>query len=69
MVVLSQLLKNKANRWVNIIAGTIMTAVQLLTLFVAVPTMYYLFFSIIEIATTAAIVWSAWGWPNRGEQK
>jgi hypothetical protein len=62
MVLLSRVLKYKANRWTNIIAGAIMTAVQTLTLFVGKPTMYYAFFSVIEIASTAAIVWQAWTW-------
>jgi hypothetical protein len=64
MVLLSWILKYRANRWANIIAGTIMTAVQTVTLFVAVPTLYYVFFSAIEIACTALIVWYAWRWPN-----
>jgi hypothetical protein len=63
MVLLSRVLKYRANRWANIAAGTMMTVVQLATLFLAgTPTIYYLFFSVIEIATTAFIVWSAWKW-------
>ena len=64
MVLLSRILKYRANRWANIIAGTIMTVALIATLFVAVPTLYYVFFSIIEIACTAFIVWYAWRWPN-----
>ncbi len=64
MILLSRILKYRANRWANLIAGTVMTAVQTLTLFVAVPTMYYAFFSAIEITCTALIVWSAWRWLN-----
>jgi hypothetical protein len=62
MVLLSRILKYRANRWANIIAGTFMTAFLTVTLFVAVPTMYYAFFSVIEIATTAVIVGYAWKW-------
>ena len=62
MVLLSRILKYRANRWANIIAGTFMTAFLTVTLFVAVPTMYYAFFSAIEIATTAVIVGYAWKW-------
>lgn len=63
MIVLSRVLKYKSNRIVNIIAGTIMTAVQISSLFVgSSPTMYYIFFSIIEISCTAFIVWYAWQW-------
>jgi hypothetical protein len=64
MVLLSRILKYRASRWANIIAGAIMTAVQILSLFVATPAMYYVFFSIIEIATTLLIVWYAWKWPK-----
>jgi hypothetical protein len=63
MVLLSRVLKYRANRWANVAAGTVMTVVQLATLFLGgSPTMYYLFFSVIEIATTAYIVWLAWKW-------
>lgn len=64
MVLLSRILNYKANRWANIIAGIIMTLVQTATLFAGEPTKYYLFCSIIEIATTMAIVWVAWKWVN-----
>ena len=64
MVLLSRILKYRANRWANIIAGMFMTAFLTLTLFVAKPTMYYAFFSAIEIACTLFIVWYAWKWRN-----
>ena len=64
MVLLSRILKYRANRLSSIIAGTIMTITLTLTLFVAVPTMYYAFFTAIEIACTALIVWYAWTWRN-----
>jgi threonine/homoserine/homoserine lactone efflux protein len=64
MVLLSRILKYRANRWTSIIAGTIMTVALTLTLFVAVPTTYYAFFTAIEIACTALIVWYAWTWRN-----
>jgi hypothetical protein len=62
MVLLSRVLPYRANRWANIGAGTIMTAVQSASLFVGTPAPYYLFFSVIEIATTVVIVWLAWNW-------
>ena len=62
MVLLSRVLRYRANRWANIAAATIMTAVQSATLFIGVPAPYYLFFSVIEIATTVLIVWFAWNW-------
>ena len=64
MVLLSRVLKYQANRWANIIAGTVMTVFLIMTLLVAVPTMYYAFFSAIEIASTAVIVGYALTWPN-----
>ena len=64
MVLLSRMLKYKPNRWVNSIAGTIMTIIQTVTLFAAKPTLYYAFFSIIEIASTALVVWFAARWRN-----
>lgn len=62
MVLLSRVLKYKANRWANILAGAIMTLVQAASLFAGPPAMYYLFCSVLEIASTALIVWFAWSW-------
>jgi len=64
MVLLSRILKYRASRLASIIAGSVMTAALPVTLFVAVPTMYYVFFTVIEIASTALIVWYAWRWRN-----
>jgi hypothetical protein len=65
MVLLSRVLKYGANRWANIIAGAIMTAVQFSSLFFgSPPSIYYIFFSIIEIGCTALIVSYAWKWAN-----
>jgi hypothetical protein len=62
MVLLSRILKYRSSRLASIIAGTIMTVALTLTLFVAVPTMYYVFFTAIEIVCTALIVWFASKW-------
>ncbi len=62
MVLLSRFLPYRANRWANILAGITMTAVQLGSLFISAPAPFYIFFSVIEIAATAAIVWYAWKW-------
>ena len=64
MVLLSRVLNYRANRWANIIAGAFMTAFLTVTLFVAVPTTYYAFFSAIEIACTLFIVGYAGKWRN-----
>lgn len=69
MVLLSRVLKYRANRWANIIAGAIMTVVQFSSLFFgSSPTSYYIFFSIIEIASTSLIAWYAWNWSNHEGQ-
>lgn len=66
MVILSLVLKYKANRWANIIAGTIKTVAVFLSMFVGTPALYYIFFGSIEIVFTSLIVWLAWTWPNPG---
>ena len=62
MVLLSRVLNHRANRVANIVAASVMTVVQIATLFVGTPRSYYIFFSIIEIACTAYIVLTAWKW-------
>jgi hypothetical protein len=64
MVLLSRILGDRPNRIANIVAGTVMTAVQALSLVVKMPALYYIFFSVIEIALTSTIVWYAWKWRN-----
>jgi hypothetical protein len=62
MIVLSWVLKYHANRWVNIIAGTLFALVQIGSLFLGVPSPMYIFFSTVEIAALLLIVWNAWKW-------
>ncbi len=62
MVLLSRILKYRANRWANIIVGIINTVAVLVSLLVATPALYYAFFGTIEIATTLVIIWYAWTW-------
>jgi hypothetical protein len=64
MIVLSRVLKFRANRWANIIAGAILAVVQVSTIFIGTPELHYVFFSIIEVATDLFIVWYAWTWIN-----
>ncbi|HVH15875.1 MAG TPA: DUF6326 family protein [Candidatus Angelobacter sp.] len=52
MLLLSRVLKCVANRWANVIVGAINTVAVLVSLLVATPALYYLFFAIVEIATT-----------------
>ena len=63
MVLLSRVLKYRANRWANIIVGAIHTAAVLLSMvFGGVPPPYYLFLITIEVACTLFIIWYAWTW-------
>lgn len=62
MVLLSRILPYKSNRVANLIAGTITTLVQIGSLFVGEVTLHYMFFSTIEIGTTAFIFWTALKW-------
>jgi hypothetical protein len=62
MVLLSRILDGRSNRWANVVAGSVMTVVQLASLFAHTPAPYYVFFSAFEIGATAGIVWLAWSW-------
>jgi hypothetical protein len=62
MIVLSWVLKYRANRWANILAGTLFVLVQISSLFMGVPSPAYIFYSTIEIAALVLIVWYAWKW-------
>ena len=69
MIVASRLLPFRANRLANIIAGAILTLVNVFLTFVpplfgartpALPE--YLFFATIETVCTSIIIWQAWTW-------
>ena len=64
MIVLSWVLKYRANRWANIIAGTLFILAQIGSLFLGAPSPAYIFFSTVEIAALLLIVWNAWKWHN-----
>jgi hypothetical protein len=64
MIVLSWVLKYKANRWANIIAATLFAVTQIYSLFLGIPSPMYIFYTIIEIAGLLLIVWNAWKWTN-----
>lgn len=65
LVLLSRILKYRANRWANIIGAVIKTAAMIATFFTGAPSAYYLFFGTIEIACTIFIIWYAWTWSNK----
>jgi hypothetical protein len=61
MVLLSRVLRDKANRWANIILGVI----NIVAVIVGGPERpYYIFFATIEVLCMSLIVWYAWKWPN-----
>jgi len=60
MILLSQVLKRNANRWVNIIIG-VFNIVYIVT---GGHGLYYLFFTSIEVASLLLIIWLAWKWPK-----
>jgi hypothetical protein len=64
MIVLSWVLKYRANRWANIIAGTLFVVTQIGSLFAGAASPMYIFYTTIEIAGLLLIVWNAWKWSN-----
>ena len=62
MIVLSWVLKFRANRWANIISATFLVLSQISSLFLGVPSPAYIFYSAVEIAALLLIVWYAWKW-------
>jgi hypothetical protein len=64
MIVLSWVLKYRANRWANIIAGTLFIVAQIGSLFAGAPSPAYIFYTTIEIAGLLLLVWNAWKWTN-----
>ena len=59
MVVLSRVLKHRANRWANIVAAVITIAY-----IIGGSTRYprAIFFTAVQVACSLVIVWSAWKW-------
>lgn len=62
LVLLSRVLKYKANRLTNIIGGALMSLVMIGTLLMGGASYHYIFFATMEITTTLFIVWFAWTW-------
>jgi hypothetical protein len=59
-VLLSRIAPHRLARWSSVVAGIVLTVVQVGTLtFGTAPTLHYLYFSAIEVATTVAITWYA----------
>jgi len=63
MILLSVILKPKANRISNVVAGVLYTIVSAGNL-IGETWIYYLLFGIIEIALGVTIIFFAWKWPR-----
>ena len=62
MTMLSRVLRQRPNRWANVVAAAFMAVVQIGSLGVGSPAAYYWFFSAIEIGTLGAIALLALAW-------
>ena len=64
MIVLSWVLKYRANRWANIIASILFIAAQIGSLLAGAASPMYIFYTTVEIVGLLLIVWFAWKWTN-----
>jgi hypothetical protein len=64
MVLLSQVLPYRVNRWANILVGIFQTALVAWSLFGGMPNLFTAFFATIEMACMLFIVCYAWTWPH-----
>lgn len=64
MIVLSRVLRYRINRILNLLFPILLIAFQAASLFVGVPTLHYIFFSVIEIAANLVIIGMAWNWKD-----
>ena len=69
MVVLPLTLKDKINRWANIIVGAVYTFLGLTEIIeqAADPWAYRILMTLVKIVFSALIVWFAWKWPKQEE--
>jgi hypothetical protein len=65
MVFLSIALPPRVSRWVSFAMGLLYTAIVLASLVAFRPWLFYLIYSLIEMALTLLIAWYAWRWPRR----
>ena len=62
MIFLSRVLKYRANRWANIIAGAITIA---FVIGGGSTTLHYLFIGTLEVVCMLLIIWLSWKWPKQ----
>lgn len=53
------------NRWLNFATGLFYTLAVLATLVLFQNWLFYILYSVSEMALTLLIVWYAWSWPRR----
>lgn len=61
MIFLSRILKYRANRWANILAGAITIP---FVIGGGSAVLHYIFFATVEVVAMLVIVWYAWKWPD-----
>ena len=69
MVLLSRVLPHGVNRWANIVAGLIHTALAAWSMTGSTPAPYTVMFLGPAIACTLFIIWYAWTWRNLEAQR
>jgi hypothetical protein len=67
MVVLARVLPHNINRWANVVAGVIETALAAWSLTGSAPAPYTVMFMGLAIACTLCIIWYAWMWRSSEE--
>lgn len=70
MILLSLILKARANRWVNIVAGIFHILVLIGTQFVGEGAVwfYWRLYEVLEVVLLLLIIWTAWKWPTTENQ-
>ena len=69
MIFLSIALKPKMSKWLNIILGTIYTAIMILIAITSIAPWwtFYVFLATVESIITSLIVWYAWNWSKQNQ--
>jgi hypothetical protein len=65
MVVLSRVLKPRANRWAN----TISAVINIVAVVLSGRGLYYIFFAAVEVAGMSLIIWLVWKWKPAGTSR
>ncbi|MCL2092040.1 MAG: DUF6326 family protein [Micrococcales bacterium] len=63
MIVLSRLLRRRTGRPLGITVAALLMLGHVGSLFMGMPTPYYVLFSVVEVATMVTIIVLTWTWP------